>query len=305
MSGPTLPAVDEPVVPEWPGQLERVGGLDVYVRHVLSPNPDAQPAVFVHGLGGASTNFTDLMYLLSDLLEGWALDLPGFGHSGPNARGYTMLAHAQVVVAFLQQLGAGPVHLVGNSMGGAVAVQVAHQRPDLVRSLILLAPALPDLRPRRFEPSLPVVAVPLIGDRIWKAMVKAPPEKRTTALLNLCYADPRRVPEERRLATVEEMWRRRDVEHATEAFLGSVRSIVGSYLSRRGRGGWAELARSDIPLLAVYGQQDRLVSSRSADRLRRLREDASVLVLPDCGHVPQLEHPAVVAAAVREHLAAL
>lgn len=305
MTEPTLPPVDMPPVPEWSGETSLIAKVELFVRHAASTGVEPEPAVFVHGLGGASTNFTDLMHLLSDLVSGWALDLPGFGRSGPNTAGYTIATHANVVVAFLESLGAGPVHLIGNSMGGAVAVRVAHQRPDLVRSLTLLAPALPDLRPHRVEARLPVVAAPVIGERIWKALARQAPEKRAASVLNLCYADPSRVRPERREAAVEEMRRRRDVAHADEAFLGSVRSIIGSYLARAGRAVWSELARSEIPLLVVYGRQDRLVSARNAARVARTRPDAEVLVLDDCGHVPQMEHPELVAAAVRKHLARL
>ena len=305
MTTPVLPGLDEPPVPEWPGQLERVARVELFVRHAPCAGPDPAPAVFLHGLGGASTNFTDLMHLLHDVVEGWALDLPGFGRSGPNEAGYSIATHTQVVIAFLESLGAGPVHVFGNSMGGAVAVRLAHQRPDLVRSLTLLAPALPDLRPRRVEPRLPVVAAPVIGERVWKALARQAPEKRAAALLNLCYADPGRVRPERRAAAVAEVARRRDVPHADDAFLGSVRSVIGSYLVRAGRVGWTELARSEIPLLVVYGQQDRLVSARNAARVSRLRPDAQVVVLDDCGHVPQMEHPEQVAVAVRKHLASL
>ena len=103
------------------------------------------------GSAGASTNWTDYAALLATRLDGDALDLPGFGGSGPApARGgYGLAAQARTVLAYLERRAAGPVHLVGNSMGGVAALLVAATRPELVRTLTLVSPAMPWLRPRR------------------------------------------------------------------------------------------------------------------------------------------------------------
>ena len=132
------------LAPPWPGAMDG----PVYVRR--AEGEGREPALFVHGLGGASTNWTDLMGLLRHQLDGRALDLPGFGQSPPPASGsYRVGAHAKAVVELLERQDRGPVHLFGNSLGGAVSIRVASRRPDLVRTLTLVSPALPDLRPRR------------------------------------------------------------------------------------------------------------------------------------------------------------
>src|SRR5262245_27795600 len=147
--------MDDPI-PPWPGELVRLGSGEVFVRAV--PESDgAEPAMFVHGLSGSSRNWTDLMDLLSrpgasgtgPALAGEALDLPGFGHS-PVTVGtdVSIRGQAETVIAVLDKRGRWPVHLVGNSLGGAVCTRVAARRPDLVRSLTLISPALPDLHPR-------------------------------------------------------------------------------------------------------------------------------------------------------------
>ena len=81
----------------------------------------------VHGLGGAATNWTDLMGLLDDRLHSIAPDLPGFGWSPPPPDGdYSVRAHARALAALLESVGDGrPVHLLGNSLGGTVALVVA------------------------------------------------------------------------------------------------------------------------------------------------------------------------------------
>ncbi|NUP39544.1 MAG: alpha/beta fold hydrolase, partial [Streptomyces sp.] len=121
----------------------------------------AEPAMFVHGLGGSSQNWSALMASLADILDVQALDLPGFGHSPPPDDGnYSIAAHARAVVRLLDAGNRGPVHLFGNSMGGAVAVKVAAARPDLVRTLTLVSPALPELPPQSTALPTALAAVP-------------------------------------------------------------------------------------------------------------------------------------------------
>lgn len=111
--------------------------------------------LFVHGLGGSAANWTALMARLGGDLDGEAVDLPGFGESAPPADGDLGLSgHVRAVTGYLEASGRGPVHLFGNSLGGAVAVRLAALRPDLVRSLTLVSPALPEL-PRSAPPGRP------------------------------------------------------------------------------------------------------------------------------------------------------
>ena len=140
----TPPTAFEP----WPRDEVALPGWTLSVRTSEPALPGAEPAVLVHGLGGSSLNWTDLMGLLRDRLDSRAPDLPGFGYSPPPDDGdYTLTGHARAVIALIEQEARGPVHLFGNSLGGAVSTTVASRRPDLVRSLTLISPALPDLVP--------------------------------------------------------------------------------------------------------------------------------------------------------------
>src|SRR5688572_23956200 len=145
-----VPAVDLPelptALPPWPGEEVALDGTVTYVRHTPATGPDAEPALYVHGLGGSSLNWTDLAFLLAGRLEGEAIDLPGFGRSGPG-RNYQVYAMADRVIRWIEHSGRGPVHLFGNSLGGAITVWVAGTRPDLVRTLTLVSPAMPFMDP--------------------------------------------------------------------------------------------------------------------------------------------------------------
>lgn len=176
-------AEPDPVRPPWPGR--EVAGL--HVRQ--GPQSGGEPAVLLHGLGGSATNWTDLVGLLAGQVEAEAPDLPGFGRSAPPADGrYTVGAHARAVVALLQEQARGPVHLFGNSLGGAVANRVAAERPDLVRTLTLISPALPSLSPRRLsDPRLPLLLLPGIGGVITRRLADVDPEQRARAVIELCF----------------------------------------------------------------------------------------------------------------------
>ena len=94
-------------------------------------------------------------------MDGEALDLPGFGDSPPPDDGdYSVTGHARAVIRYLDASGRGPVHLFGNSLGGAVSTRVAAVRPDLVRTLTLVSPALPEIRVQRTAVPTALLALP-------------------------------------------------------------------------------------------------------------------------------------------------
>jgi pimeloyl-ACP methyl ester carboxylesterase len=282
------------------GERITVNGTSLNLRRTPSQNPDAEPALYIHGLGGASTNFTDLADLLSPWFEGHAFDLPGFGRSGPAGDGnYSIAAHARLVIAYLEQSGRGPVHLVGNSMGGAISIEVASTRPDLVRTLTLISPAVPDLRPKSGgDALLPLLLIPGIGSRAMARLDRGSPHARAKAIISLCFAHPERVPANRIAESVAEIEARRGMPWAHEAFLSSLRGLVRSYLARGPASPWSALTRITAPSLVVWGEVDKLVDLSNAPRTARAIPDATLLVLPDVGHTAQLEDPSVTARAI-------
>jgi pimeloyl-ACP methyl ester carboxylesterase len=293
-----LPPVD-PDRPPWPGEIVRVRGTELFVRH--TPGPEGgEPAVYVHGLGGSSTNWTDLAGLLSGWLSGDALDLPGFGRSGPApGQDYTIAGHARTVIRYLEHRGGEPVHLFGNSLGGAVTVLVAAMRPDLVRTLILVSPAMPSLRPRRgSDVTLPLLLLPGLGRLVQRRLDRLPPERRARAVLELCFGDPSVVPDNRFDEAVAEVVRRRGVPWAMDAFTASLRGIARSYAAPGERSLWRQAALVRAPSLVIWGDRDKVVSAAVAPRTAATLPDARLLMLPRIGHVAQMEAPDVVARAV-------
>lgn len=300
-SAPRLPAPGQPPLPIWPAVTERFADFEMCVRRV--PGASGAPALFVHGLGGASTNWTDLGWLLADDLEGTAIDLPGFGRSAP-PRDYRLDTHVRAVISFLEHDGRGPVHLFGNSLGGAVVTRVAAQRPDLVRTLTLVSPALPVWVPRRgTDPRVAVPAIPFLGTLVQRQLGRISTEARARGLIELVFADPSRVSPQRWRETEEEIARRRTQPWFDDAMIRSLRGLITAYLGRGRRALWRQARDVAAPTLVVWGARDRLVSVSLARKASRLFRDATVLVLPECGHVAQMEDPEAVLAAVQKLLA--
>src|SRR4051812_6765423 len=299
------------LIPPWPGQMVPVTGGEVFVRHTAwtgpvdtdGPADDAadvphERALYVHGLGGASTNWTDLAGLLAVRFDGYALDLPGFGRSAPPKR-YSMQGHVRAVVDVLEEVlarpgpGQGaPVHLVGNSLGGLVSVWVAARRPDLVATLTLISPAMPVYRvPAAFDRAITLVMLPGVPALAERRLAGASAEQRVRGLLQMCFGDPARVPRERFEEAVAEMRERDEQPWAGQALTRSLRGLMTSYL-RVGRANAWRMARSvKVPSLVVWGDRDRLVDPKLAPRLAAVLPDSRVQVQPGVGHLAMLEAP--------------
>ncbi|WP_285753194.1 alpha/beta hydrolase [Lentzea sp. NBRC 105346] len=292
-----LPPLDNTITP-WPGTFYQVDDHEIHVRE--TPGPD-ETAVYVHGLGGSSTNWTDLAHQLSNHAHGYAIDLPGFGRSEPIA-GYdfSLQAHARTVIGFIERLNR-PVHLFGNSMGGAISLLVAAERPDLVKTLTLVSPAVPDLRPhlsRVSDPRLPLAYVPVLGRRVRKQLAQLTARERTDQMLKLCFAEPGTVPEHRIEESIRENEERAAQKWAAAALGQSTMGLMRAWLVPRRRSLWQVLHRVAAPTLVVWGTEDKLVSVNKAPRTVKALRNGRLLVLPRTGHVAQMERPATVARAV-------
>lgn len=290
------------IPPPWPARRVRVGGSMLHVRDTPGLTPAAEPAVYVHGLGGSSQNFTDLAGLLAGRLEGEALDLPGFGYSDPSPR-YSIPAFAATVIDYLEHSGRGPVHLIGNSLGGSISVRVAALRPDLVRTLTLVSPAMPFLNPRRTAqgPVLPLLALPGAERLMAWALTRITAEQMAEQVLAACFGDTAKVHPQRRAEAMEEIQLRYTVAHYPKAYLGTLRGLVGSFLRAYLPGAdsqWRLAARVQAPTLIIGGLNDRLIDPRVPVQVARAIPDSRLLVLPGVGHVAQMEVPRLVARAI-------
>ncbi|CAM5720207.1 alpha/beta fold hydrolase [Streptomyces fumanus] len=279
-------------------------GITLTVRSRTPAREGLPPALYVHGLGGSSQNWSAMMPLLDDVLDNEAVDLPGFGDSPPPDDGnYSISAHARAVIRYLDASGRGPVHLFGNSLGGAVVTRVAAVRPDLVRTLTLVSPALPEIRVQRTAVPTGLLALPGAVSLLTRFSRGWTAEQRVRGVLALSYGDPGRVSEEGFRHAVEEMERRQRLPYFWDAMARSARGIVNAYTVGGQHGLWRQAERVLAPTLLIYGGRDKLVGYRMAQRAARAFRDSRLLTLPDAGHVAMMEYPGTVATAFRELLA--
>ena len=314
LSSTALPPLTS-MLPPWKGEDLPVHGGEVFVRYtpwtgpVAGTDDDAprERALYVHGLGGASTNWTDLAGLLAVRFEGWSLDLPGFGRSQPPPRGrYSIRGHVRAVVDVLEYVisqpgeAAGrPVHLLGNSLGGLVSLLVASRRPDLVASLTLISPAMPVYRvPPAFSRMMLLLLLPGVPSVAERRLAGITPEQNVRAMIRMCFGEPGRVPPERVEQAVQEFRERAEQPWADRALTRSMRGLITSYLRVGAANAWRAARSLRPPTLVIWGGRDKLVDPALAPRLAAAVPDARLLVLDAVGHVAMLEAPEPTARAV-------
>ena len=277
----------------------RTADLGGPVYYLEFPGPSTGPTfVLVHGLGGSHANWLALAPMLAQRGRVLALDLPGFGLSPLAGRKATMSSSRSIIARFIQEIAATPVVLMGNSMGGALSISQAVADPDSVRGLVLIATVAGFLS----AAIVPTIAGRLIGGRlIVNGLRYYGATRMVDRMLALCTVDPSRVPQEIVDAHLEVAKRRAFEIDVPAAFLQQTRSLVGT-LGRRRRYLGA-LRDVSAPTLLIGGASDRLVPRASVEAIARIRPDWDHVMLDDCGHVPMLEHPRVVANAIDAWLA--
>ncbi|MDP3971970.1 MAG: alpha/beta hydrolase [Candidatus Nanopelagicales bacterium] len=289
---PSLPGPGDAPLEPHPGS--EAAGL--FVRRTTDPAPEATRAVYLHGMGGSSTNWTDLMYLLAPAMPGIAPDLPGYGFSAPSPDGrYSLARNARAVVELVESEECGPVHLFGNSMGGATATIVAATRPDLVKTLTLISPALLT-RTAMGGRHIPLAWNALLSLREGRQL---PPREAAAVqfdrAMRLCYANAERVPAARRTEALSEIQRRLELPYSVAVNLGTLRSIVKSSATSGPESIWNTARSVSTPTFGIYGARDRLVPVSMASRAAEAFERGRMVILEDCGHVAQMEHPQLTA----------
>ena len=304
-------------IPVWPGEFVSLGETRVFVRTApaasAATGSTAESVLCVHGFGGSSNNWTDLMALLSHPAPGQpdapafsceALDLPGFGFSPPAEASCTVSGQAALVAQLIEQRGRGPVHLVGNSFGGAVCTRVAATRPDLIKTVTLVAPAMPDLWVRPVTARFPALCVPKFGSWLLNRVQKMAPLARVEASIGTIYYDGRCVHPDRIAYDIAEIERRDALGYGDAVLIRCARSIVAEYLRLGRHSLWRDAAQVEAPALVIYGSHDKIVDPRMAGRAARSFPRSRVVVLPRTGHVAQMERPGAVAAEFRRMVTA-
>jgi pimeloyl-ACP methyl ester carboxylesterase len=247
----------------------------------MGEGPDV---LLLHGLGGTKSSFFDTAAALSRTHRVHAIDLPGFGGSSkPATAPYSARWFAENVISVMDAEGIDRAHLVGNSMGGRVAIEVGLQAPDRVRGLALLCPAVAFIR-RGYHPIVRLARpeLGLLPHRFGRATVA----KQFWSM----FHDPDSVDPAVADIAVDEFQRIYSSAGARLAFLSAARNI---YLDKPfGRGGfYPRLSELTPPALFVWGSHDPLIPAAFKRHVAQWLPSAEQIVLDRCGHVPQVERP--------------
>jgi pimeloyl-ACP methyl ester carboxylesterase len=245
----------------------------------MGAGPDV---LLLHGLGGAKSSFFDAAASLSQRYRVHALDLPGFGASSkPTTAPYTARWFADTVLATMDALDIDRAHVVGNSMGGRIAIELGLRHPEHVASLGLLCPAVAFVK-RTYHP-----VVRLLRPELGLLPHRFAREKVAEHFWGL-FAHPDDIDPSMADVVVDEFQRIYASAGGRIAFLSAARNI---YLEvpYGNDGFYGRLSQLEPPALFVWGSHDRVIPPAFGRHVARWLPSAEQIVLDACGHVPQVE----------------
>ncbi|MFC4947890.1 alpha/beta fold hydrolase [Pseudonocardia sp. GCM10023141] len=241
------------------------------------------PLVLLHGIGHRWQAWEPVLDLLAEHHDVIAIDMPGFGLSPamPDTYAHDLPGSTAMLRDVFAQLGIARPHVAGNSLGGLLAIEAAAQ--GLVASATALSPAgfwNPRDRARAFR-ILRGIRAGALAPAAARAALTGNSRLRAIGLSTL-YAHPERID---RASALGDM----DALRASTAFAPTLRA---------GRSVIWEGTQPTVPVTVAWGERDRILPLRQAARAAALLPGAQHVTLPGCGHVPMIDSPRLVAAAI-------
>lgn len=239
--------------------------------------------LLLHGMAGSSETWRSVIRPLSRKYRVIAPDLLGHGRSAKPRSDYSLGAFAVLLRDLLDELGVARATIVGHSLGGGVALQFVYQHPDYCERLVLIGSGGlgPDvgwtlrlLSAPGAELIMPIIAPPQVlsaGEKVRSWFAKMGIESPRGAEIWSAYSSFS------------------DAE-TRQAFLRTLRSVVdyrGQAVSALNRLN----VRADMPIMAIWGEQDAMIPVQHAYAALEARPDARIEVMPGVGHFPQVERP--------------
>lgn len=267
----------------------------IFYKEAGLDNP-GPPLIFVHGIGAGSSSFMwrKNFDALAEDFHVYALDMLGFGFSDkPATAPYSADLYTELIADFTREVVKAPANIISNSLSAAFSIRVADEHPELVRSLILVAPT--GANTLRARPGMTGAAFygllqsPVLGTSFYNVM-SSERSIRDYARRHLFY-DPARVTN--RLVTQLYAASHQDgAQHAISAFLSG-------FLNTETRDAFARLTQ---PTTIVWGRQDQTAPIEQAAVLLSLNPGADLEIFDRCRMTPHEEHPEKFNALVRRAL---
>ena len=270
---------------EQPARFPRAGDVKAKgVNTFFIEAGEGPPVLMLHGLGATNSSMLPSLWDLAKDHRVIAPDLPGFGDSGKPLRSYDAGFYARWVIALLDRLEIAKVSIVGNSLGGRVALEAGLFAPDRVERLVLLTPSPAFIRRREWvrvvrilRPEMALLPIPIAHRYVVRS-------------IRGMFSRPNRLPDSWYDAAADEFLRVFSSPRGRISFFSAARQI---YLEEPygDDGFWDRLGDLSLPALFIWGEKDRLVPAKFARHVEKVLPNATSLVLDDCGHVPQFELP--------------
>jgi 2-hydroxy-6-oxonona-2,4-dienedioate hydrolase len=271
---------------------EEQGDVVVHDRRVTVDGITAQyleggtgpTLLLLHGHEQSATSWRWVIPALARTHHVLALSLPGHGDTAPAPGAYAPGSDTAPFVAdFLDALGVGPVDMVGHSAGGVVALRLALADPTRVRTLVLVDSAGLG---REVHPLLAVDTLPLVGElAILLSRLPGGDVGRTTMSAAMLFARPWRAPAGF-FSEQHDLGRR---PGQLEASTATARALFDATGQRQIL--LDQLPTLTTPTLVVWGASDYVLPAHQAHTAVNLLPHGRLAVLPDCGHLPHIEHP--------------
>jgi 2-hydroxy-6-oxonona-2,4-dienedioate hydrolase len=249
----------------------------------LTAGTTGPPLVLLHGVGDNAFDWRWVLPALASTHRVYAPDLPGSGGSAKPLTDYSPAFFTRFVGAFLDALGVDRATVIGNSLGGLVGLRLALAEPERVTALGLVSSAGLG---REVTYALRSMALPGYG-KLAVAWGKRRPGAAQRALgrAALVFARPRGAPRK----WIKEQYRLARLPGFLEAQLATVRAQVGVKGQREVL--VDRLAQLERPTMVVWGTRDRVIPYSHAKEAASRLQEGYLELIPECGHLPQVEQP--------------
>ena len=237
-------------------------------------------AILLHGLGGYIENWEENIEPLAQSYRVYALDLVGFGRSDKPQVRYSIPYMAEFVHEFMIVQDVDRAALIGESMGGAIALRFAQQYPRQVEKIVLAASAGLG---KEVSIYFRIMSLPILGE-----LFARPSRKGTAQLLRQLFHDQDLITDQ----WIEEDYEISSLPGAQRCLLSALRSMCNAWgvKSDTYRPILDRLEEIEVPTLVIWGTQDRILPVAHAHRAAKRLPNARVHIFDPCGHVPNIEH---------------
>jgi len=256
---------------------ERYVNVDGFrIRYLHAGQGD--PVVLLHGLGVFAESWLYNIPALAKRFSVYAPDLIGFGRSDKPKISYDMEVFDRFLLGFLNSIEVKRTVLIGNSLGGGIALYFALSHPDRVEKLVLVDPALIG---RDVSWGLRMLSIPLLG----RLLIGKGSKEDLHRALSSSFYDPKFLTDD----WIEEAYRISKLPGVKHPFLSVIRNginlggIKGRYVLAN------RLHELSMPVLIVWGKEDRIIPVKYAYAAYYRIRNARMIIFGRCGHAPQIE----------------